>query len=84
MEVQLWHLATHTSGLPRLPTNMRPADLANPYADDTVEQLHACLKAVELSHVPGEKADYSNLGMGLLGHLLTQKAGLSYERLVTR
>jgi serine-type D-Ala-D-Ala carboxypeptidase/endopeptidase len=81
--VQLWHLATHTSGLPRLPNNMRPTDLANPYADYSVEQLHACLKAVELSHVPGEKADYSNLGMGLLGHLLAQKAGLSYERLVT-
>ena len=37
--ITLVDLSTHTSGLPRLPTNLQPKDPANPYADYTVEQL---------------------------------------------
>src|SRR5262249_50849027 len=39
-QIQLVHLATHQSGLPRLPTNMTPQDPLNPYADYTVELLY--------------------------------------------
>ncbi len=38
--ITLRHLATHTSGLPRLPDPFTPADMNNPYADYSVEQLH--------------------------------------------
>ena len=38
-EITLVDLATHTSGLPTLPTNFAPADPANPYADYTMAQL---------------------------------------------
>ena len=39
-EITLLHLATHSSGLPRLPSNMRPSNAANPYADYTVAELN--------------------------------------------
>ena len=81
--ITLEHLATHSSGLPRLPDNMAPADPANPYADYTVKQMYAFLKEAKLNHPPGESVDYSNLGMGLLGHLLAREAGQSYEQLIT-
>ena len=81
--IRLWHLATHTSGLPRLPANMQPADPADPYADYSAERLDEFLKSVELKQVPGELAEYSNLGAGLLGEVLGRKAGVGYERLLT-
>ena len=38
------HLATHTSGLPRLPNNFSPADPNNPYADYSVNRLYDFLQ----------------------------------------
>lgn len=81
-EITLADLATHTSGLPRLPENMAPADDDNPYADYSVEQMYAFLSAYELPRDIGSQYEYSNLGMGLLGHALSRRAGLSYGALV--
>ncbi|MBI3857474.1 MAG: beta-lactamase family protein [Planctomycetes bacterium] len=81
-EITLLHLATHRSGLPRLPNNMAPKDSTNPYADYGFPDLYHCLETVELARDPGEAYEYSNLGMGLLGHLLELKVGRSYEPLV--
>jgi CubicO group peptidase (beta-lactamase class C family) len=75
-------LATHTSGLPRMPTNFRPKDPANPYADYTAEQLYEFLSTYELPRDIGVKWEYSNLGFGLLGHVLALRAGMDYEKLV--
>lgn len=80
--ISLWNLATHTSGLPRLPDNLTPADESNPYADYTVAQLYAFLSNYQLSREIGSQYDYSNLGAGLLGHLLSRKAGIDYETLI--
>jgi CubicO group peptidase (beta-lactamase class C family) len=76
-------LATHTSGLPRLPTNLTPADPANPYADYTVEQLYAFLSGHTLRRDVGAEYEYSNYGFGLLGQLLATSVGMTYEELVT-
>ncbi|HEY1170519.1 MAG TPA: serine hydrolase [Verrucomicrobiae bacterium] len=81
-QITLLDLATQHSGLPRLPDNMAPADESNPYADYTVEQLYAFLNGHTLTRDIGSKYEYSNLGMGLLGHVLALKAGTSYEALV--
>jgi CubicO group peptidase (beta-lactamase class C family) len=81
-QITLLHLATQTSGLPRLPANLAPADPTNPYADYGVDALHAFLSSYTLPRAPGALAEYSNVGMGLLGHLLARKAGKSYEALV--
>lgn len=81
-KITLVDLATHTSGLPRLPSNLHPKDPANPYADYTVAQLYEFLSTVELTRDPGSKYEYSNLGGGLLGHVLARRAGTDYETLV--
>jgi CubicO group peptidase (beta-lactamase class C family) len=81
-QITLLDLATHHSGLPRLPDNHSPADPANPYSDYTVAKLYAFLSSHELQREPGAKGEYSNLGMGLLGHALARAAGVSYQELV--
>ena len=81
--ITLQDLATHTSGLPRLPTNMTPKDPANPYADYSVETLYAFLSGYQLTRDIGSQYEYSNLGGGLLGHVLTLRAQKAdYETLV--
>jgi serine-type D-Ala-D-Ala carboxypeptidase/endopeptidase len=81
-QITLEDLATHTSGLPRLPSNLNPKDPANPYADYSVEQLYQFLSSYQLTRDIGSKYEYSNLGGGLLGHVLARRAGMSYEDLV--
>jgi serine-type D-Ala-D-Ala carboxypeptidase/endopeptidase len=80
--ITLGNLSSQNSGLPRLPDNMAFADSTNPYADYTVAQMYAFLAGYQLTRDPGEKYEYSNLGVGLLGHALALKAGKPYEDLV--
>lgn len=81
-EITLLDLATHTSGLPRMPTNFNPKDPKNPFADYSVEQLYEFLSSYTLPRDIGVKYEYSNVGMGLLGHILTLKTKTDYETLV--
>ena len=81
-QITLLDLATQSSGLPRLPTNLKPADMGNPYADYTVRQLYDFLSTYSLPRDIGSQYEYSNLGMGILGHALALRAGKSYETLV--
>jgi CubicO group peptidase (beta-lactamase class C family) len=81
--ISLADLATHTSGLPRMMSNLSPADPRNPYADYSVERLYAFLSGHQLTRDVGTQYEYSNVGMGLLGHALARRAGKTYEELVT-
>jgi D-alanyl-D-alanine-carboxypeptidase/D-alanyl-D-alanine-endopeptidase len=81
-QITLLDLATQTSGLPRLPTNLTITDPSNPYAGYTVDQLYAFLNGYTLTRDPGSQFEYSNLGVGLLGHALALRAHKSYEELV--
>ena len=65
-EITLLHLATHTSGLPR----------------DCNGDLYSFLSHCKLQQPPGTRKEYSNLGVGLLGHVIALKAGKDYETLV--
>jgi len=81
-QITLVDLSTHTSGLPRVPSNLKPADVNNPYADYTVENMYAFLSGYQLTRDPGAKYEYSNLGGGLLGHVLALREGKDYETLL--
>jgi serine-type D-Ala-D-Ala carboxypeptidase/endopeptidase len=81
-KITLRHLATHTSGIPRMPDNFAPKNPSNPYQDYTVAFLYNYLQSCTLAKVPGESFEYSNVGMGLLGHILSIRSGKSYEELI--
>jgi serine-type D-Ala-D-Ala carboxypeptidase/endopeptidase len=79
--VTLEQLATHTSGLPRLPTNL-PLQLPDPYGPYTTAQLEEFLaSSAAVSRSPGTY-DYSNLGAGALGHALEIRARMPFAALV--
>jgi len=65
-EITLLHLATHTSGLPR----------------DNSGNAYTFLSKCTLRWPPGTRREYSNLGFGLLGHVIAMKAGKDYETLL--
>jgi serine-type D-Ala-D-Ala carboxypeptidase/endopeptidase len=84
-EITLEDLATHTSGLPRIPGNLLVHALKNPqnpYANYKEKDLYDFLKTWKPSRDAGSKWDYSNVGAGLLGHALSRRAGLDYGRLI--
>jgi len=80
--ITLLDLATHRSGLPPNPGNLK-LNPRNPYASDySVSDLYQFLSGYTLPRDPGSEFEYSNLGAGLLGHLLANRAGMDYESLV--
>lgn len=80
--IRLEHLATHTAGFPKMPDNFNPNDSLDPYRDYTADLLYAYLSTHALSRAPGEGYEYSNLGMGLLGHILSLRRGLDFGALI--
>jgi serine-type D-Ala-D-Ala carboxypeptidase/endopeptidase len=84
--VTLADLATHTSGLPRLPGGLfwsaliRPRD---PYARYPVSWFRRAARRALRTGSGGSPYAYSNFGYGLLGYLLGRAAGSTYETLVT-
>jgi CubicO group peptidase (beta-lactamase class C family) len=87
-EITLVHLANHTSGLPFEPTNVkdnkeRHFDPYNPYGYyDTIMLNDYLSHQMVLQSTPGEKRTYSNLGAGLLAHILTHISAKPYEELL--
>lgn len=81
-EITLLDLATQHSGLPRLPTNFKPADNKNPYADYTAADLYAYIKKQGVAKPARTDFLYSNLGFGLLGQALANRAGTTYPQLL--
>jgi CubicO group peptidase (beta-lactamase class C family) len=82
--ITLLDLASYTSGLPYMPSNL-PTNwwaLPNPLGDYTEEKLYEFLSSYTPIYAPGTRYEYSNLGFGLLGHALARGAGKSYEALL--
>jgi serine-type D-Ala-D-Ala carboxypeptidase/endopeptidase len=83
-EITLLDLATQHSGLPRMPDNFHPADPSNPYADYHAAELYHFLASHGVGRPPAPEFLYSNLGFGLLGQALANRAGISYAALLER
>jgi CubicO group peptidase (beta-lactamase class C family) len=81
--VTLLDLATHRSGLPRIPPWMN-AGSSDPYAEYTVKDLEKYLAGQRLQVPLGVKYSYSNLGYSVLGYTLGRAAGVEYEELLER
>jgi serine-type D-Ala-D-Ala carboxypeptidase/endopeptidase len=83
-EITPLDLITQHSGLPRMPDNFKPADPANPYAEYAVPDLFKYVA----QHGVKKPADagflYSNVGVGLLGQALANRAGVSYAELLRK
>lgn len=85
-DLTLESLATHRSGLPRLPPRMQPVRRtwalwrhgANPYGDSLAELLEQ-VRHIRLGSTRGR---YSNLGFQLLGHAVAAAAGARYADLL--
>ncbi len=80
--ITLLELAEQNSGLPEMPTNFAPSNLSDPYADYGAAQLYDFLGSYVLTRAPATKFEYSNVGVGLLGTLLSNAAHLDYASLV--
>jgi serine-type D-Ala-D-Ala carboxypeptidase/endopeptidase len=84
-QVTLVELATHTSGLPRLPLGMlryallRPRD---PYARYPESSFLRAARRGLATAPGGQPYAYSNFGAALLGYLLGEAAQVPYRRLI--
>lgn len=81
-EITLYDLVTQHSGLPSLPDNFHPADMKDPYADYGAANLYAYLHQHGVANPAKGTFVYSNLGVGLLGQALADRAGVSYPELL--
>ncbi|WP_416970933.1 serine hydrolase domain-containing protein [Streptomyces sp. 4F14] len=84
--ITLRHLATHTSGLPRIPRDLLPGAFLrphrNPYTAYGTDRLLAAFARTRPRHAPGEHWAYSNFGVALLGQALSRTAGVPYPELL--
>lgn len=86
-ELSFKQLANHTSGLPRLPTNLNLAlvNPENPYQAYTNKKLELYLSnQLEITNHSEERYEYSNLGIGILGYVLCNIESASYESLLQK
>jgi D-alanyl-D-alanine-carboxypeptidase/D-alanyl-D-alanine-endopeptidase len=84
-QATLVELATHTSGLPRLPRGMLRYALLrprNPYAWYPKSSFLRAARRSLATAPGGQPYAYSNFGVALLGYLLEEAARVPYQRLV--
>ncbi|NOZ60985.1 MAG: beta-lactamase family protein [Calditrichaeota bacterium] len=78
--ITIWHILTHTSGLPR--------EAAFPYWTDhnfpTLQQIIEKLPQQETIFPPETKWKYSNLAMALLGAIVESAAGEKYDQYIQK
>ena len=81
-EITLLDLATHHSGLPQMPDNLKPADMRIRMRTIAPRISTPTLASTASPSPPCADFLYSNLGFGLLGQALANRAGTTYPNLV--
>ena len=83
-DLRLEHILNHTSGLPRLPSNMDlQSNLMDPYASYDQQKFDEYLKKeCQLTTEPGKQFEYSNIGMAVLVEILKKKTKKDYDDLL--
>jgi CubicO group peptidase (beta-lactamase class C family) len=81
-DVTLFHLLTHTSGIPNYDKAMDYPAVRK--AGATPEQLVRHLLDDALEFAPGTAMRYSNSGYALLGYIIEKTSGVSYAQFVER
>lgn len=81
-EISLLDLAIQHSGLPRMPDNFHPADPQDPYADYAAANLYEFVARHGVDKPTDPIFNYSNVGLGLLGQALADRAGMTYPELL--
>lgn len=86
LQITFTQLANHTSGLPRIPSGFVWESLLhmdNPYKNYDEEKLRKYMRSeMELINEQGTTFQYSNIGTGILGYVLTRINNLSYEEML--
>ncbi len=89
-QVTLKQLVTHTSGFPRVPKSLlkkagrlagKENLLLDPYSFVNSSDIFEYLKTTEDMRKPG-RFEYSNFGMGLVGHILEKVTESKFESLI--
>jgi serine-type D-Ala-D-Ala carboxypeptidase/endopeptidase len=85
-EITFENLATHQSGLPRLPRGMRlfgKEAIIDPYAVFNEDRIFDSISKTKLKSLPEQgRPRYSNYGFGLLGLVLERAVGQKFEELI--
>ena len=73
-DITIYHLLTHTSGMV-----VMPEDSSYPESPITPRELLGRFEDTPLDFQPGERISYSNCGYWVLGYIIEQVSGQSYE-----
>lgn len=78
-EINLRHLLTHAAGFPE----------DNPWGDRQLgitneEMLAMFKKGISFSTAPGENYEYSNMAFAMLGYVISQVSGMSYQTYIAQ
>jgi CubicO group peptidase (beta-lactamase class C family) len=84
LEITLLDLATHHSGLPRMPDNAGPGDHRETYTNYHASDLYDFIKQHGLAKPADTEFLYSNIGFAVLGAALANRAQTSYPELLQR
>ncbi|MDC1161895.1 serine hydrolase [Tenacibaculum sp.] len=85
VKISFKQLANHTSGLPKMPSNLEYSDKQNKFKDYKNLKLEQFLQNdLELSFTPGKQSSYSNIGVGILGYTLSEISKTNYQELLNK